>query len=104
MLLSAAIHDYEHPGTNNLFQMITYSEYALTYNDKSVLEMHHISASFVLMKSSPHLNILANLSEKDYKEVRKMVIEMVLGTDMSVHFHEMGILKGRVNSDDFDLM
>ncbi len=52
MLISAAIHDFEHPGTNNVFQIITASPFALSYNDKSVLEMHHVSAVFAIMKSN----------------------------------------------------
>ena len=50
MYLGAACHDYEHPGVNNMFLINTRSELAYTYNDKSPLENHHVSASLILMK------------------------------------------------------
>lgn len=34
LYLSAAVHDYEHPGHNNLFQINSGGLYAIRYNDK----------------------------------------------------------------------
>lgn len=45
-LVAALIHDYEHTGTTNNFHVMSGSETALLYNDRAVLENHHISASF----------------------------------------------------------
>ncbi|KAJ8867874.1 hypothetical protein PR048_031679 [Dryococelus australis] len=45
-LLAAIIHDYEHTGTTNNFHVMSGTETALLYNDRAVLENHHISASF----------------------------------------------------------
>ena len=42
------------------------SEVALIYNDRAVLENHHISAAFRLMQGEEH-NILANLSKEEYR-------------------------------------
>ena len=36
-LISAAIHDYGHPGKNNYFESKTETERAMTYNDQSVV-------------------------------------------------------------------
>jgi len=45
-LVAAIIHDYEHTGTTNNFHVMSGTETALLYNDRAVLENHHISASF----------------------------------------------------------
>jgi hypothetical protein len=42
LYIAAVIHDYEHPGFNNPYQIATQSEISLKYNDQSVLEMFHI--------------------------------------------------------------
>ena len=89
MVMAAGIHDFEHPGTNNVFQNNTLSSFSLTYNDRSVLEMHHLSSSFTILKEEEY-NILKGLNEDEFKKIRQSVIEMVLSTDMSVHFAELG--------------
>ena len=50
LLFAAIIHDYEHPGLNNSYQMNTESDLALRYNNKSILENHHASAALRLLK------------------------------------------------------
>jgi len=72
MIVGAAIHDYEHPynnfytnrGTNNPYQINAKTELALTYNDKSPLENHHVSASFMIMRDEQY-NIFGSLSKED---------------------------------------
>jgi len=98
MFISAAIHDYDHPGANNAFQITTNSIYALRYNDKAVLENHHVSASFALLQEEAY-NIFSNFSKADYKAVRERIIAMVLATDMSTHFTDISKLKGRLAAD-----
>jgi len=39
---------------------------ALLYNDKAVLENHHVSATFRLVRDDSH-NILLHLTKDDYK-------------------------------------
>ena len=43
--LAAAIHDYEHGGVNNDFLIQTRDKLAVTYNDTSPLENHHLAAA-----------------------------------------------------------
>lgn len=45
-LVAALIHDFEHTGTTNNFHVMSGSDTAMLYNDRAVLENHHISASF----------------------------------------------------------
>jgi cAMP-specific phosphodiesterase 4 len=51
------VHDLGHPGRNNAFQVATESELALLYNDKSVLEMMHISKAFQLLKEPGNIHV-----------------------------------------------
>ncbi|KAM3835923.1 dual specificity calcium/calmodulin-dependent 3',5'-cyclic nucleotide phosphodiesterase 1A-like [Diretmus argenteus] len=92
MVFAAAIHDFEHTGTTNNFHIQTRSEVATLYNDRSVLENHHVSAAYRLM-AEDDMNILANLNKDDWRELRALVIEMVMSTDMSCHFQQIKTMK-----------
>ena len=46
LLMSAIIHDYNHSGTTNNFHVQSISDLALVYNDKSVLENHHVAGFY----------------------------------------------------------
>ncbi|XP_076664159.1 dual specificity calcium/calmodulin-dependent 3',5'-cyclic nucleotide phosphodiesterase 1A isoform X8 [Andrena cerasifolii] len=91
-LVAAIIHDYEHTGTTNNFHVMSGSDTALLYNDRAVLENHHISASFRILKEDES-NILQNLSREEFREFRSLVIDMVLATDMSFHFQQLKNMK-----------
>ncbi|KAI4788620.1 hypothetical protein KUCAC02_035741 [Chaenocephalus aceratus] len=92
MVFAAAIHDFEHTGTTNNFHIHTRSEVAILYNDRSILENHHVSAAYRLM-AEDDMNILVNLNKDDWRELRALVIEMVMSTDMSCHFQQIKTMK-----------
>lgn len=98
-LLAALIHDYEHTGTTNNFHVMSGSETALLYNDRAVLENHHISAAFRVLKEDD-CNILQNLSREEYREMRTLIIDMVLATDMSFHFQQLKNMKNLLTLTD----
>ena len=80
-----------------MYLVETRHELALRYNDKSVLENHHIASAFALLHSTDHqLNIFENLLPEEYKKMREMLITLVLNTDMSNHFGDLGKFKGRL--------
>jgi len=97
-LLAAAIHDYDHPGFNNNFHVRTQAYLATLYNDRSVLENHHVASVFELMKD-PKYNILAALSWDQYRDVRDTMLEMVLATDMGLHSRISNAFKQRLIED-----
>ena len=83
-LFSAAIHDLEHPGNNNGFEIATNSELSLSYNDKSVLENYHLFKAFYLLEDT-QCNFVINFKKEDYIKFRQIVIQCVLATDMEMH-------------------
>ena len=71
MLISCAGHDVAHPGNNNLFEINSQTELALTYNDKSVLENYSLFVLFNFLGDN-NLNIFKEIDGYEVKYVRNM--------------------------------
>eukprot|EP00727_Mastigamoeba_balamuthi_P012375 m51a1_g7760 putative camp-specific 3 -cyclic phosphodiesterase 4a isoform x4 (719) ;mRNA; f:117914-120752 len=84
-LVSAAAHDCAHPGRTNAFVVESRGDLAITYNDRSVLENHHL-ATFFRLCAVPRQNIFRNMSDGTCKALRKRIIDTVLATDLAGHF------------------
>lgn len=84
-LLAAFGHDLDHTGKNNVFEINTRSKLAMKYNDQSPLEQHHIRTLFKIINSSDN-PILKGFEYTEYFEVRSLIIDCILSTDMKVHF------------------
>ncbi len=97
-MIAAQIHDVDHPGRNNAFLVTTGDELAIRYNDESVLENHHCATGFSILQRSD-CNILSNLKREEYIELRKMVINLVLGTDFAKHFSILANFKGTMGGE-----
>lgn len=97
MLFAAAIHDAEHTGTTNDFHVSTRSPLAILYNDQSVLENHHLSVTWDILKT-PDCNILSKLDTSEETYFRELVQEMVLATDMSLHFSALNDIKHTIET------
>mmetsp|Transcript_5088 Transcript_5088/g.11290 ORF Transcript_5088/g.11290 Transcript_5088/m.11290 type:complete len:1032 (-) Transcript_5088:502-3597(-) len=95
-LLAAAIHDFEHVGLSNDFLVKTDNERAIRYNDRSVNENHHVAAAYAVMRR-PECNFLDSLPRQEYKALRELVIELVVGTDMAQHKQVVDGLKDALN-------
>jgi len=98
---AACMHDFEHPGVNNDFLIKMQDPIAIRHNDQSVLENHHIAASFEIMLGDPQNNWAFKFEPADFKRLRSLMIDCVLATDMSYHFKEIGHFKTRIASEDF---
>uniref|UniRef100_A0A8C4ZP52 Phosphodiesterase n=1 Tax=Gadus morhua TaxID=8049 RepID=A0A8C4ZP52_GADMO len=96
-IFAAAIHDVDHPGVSNQFLINTNSELALMYNDESVLENHHLAVGFKLLQED-NCDIFQNVCKKQRQMLRRMVIDMVLATDMSKHMSLLANLKTMVET------
>jgi hypothetical protein len=112
-LLAASVHDVKHPGKNNIFQVNAKTGLAILYNDVSVLENRHASHAFMRMLGKEDVtsclgddewqnndvNPLCNVSPETFQKLRGMIIEAVLHTDMSKHFHHVNAMKGLIMTD-----
>jgi len=103
LLISAICHDCDHPGLNNAFLINSRHSLALQYNDVSVLENYHTYTAFSVMSQTDSA-ILSEVSPADYKKIRQIIIECILGTDMSSHFQHVarvGTLLENQNKKDW---
>jgi 3',5'-cyclic-nucleotide phosphodiesterase len=96
LVVSAAVHDLNHPGQNNAFQVATKSPLAITYNDRSVLENFHVSFAFSMLKGN--LDFLGAFGEKLQREMRKLVILLVLATDMAEHLNILSLFNMKIKN------
>eukprot|EP00899_Mesostigma_viride_P013751 jgi/Mesvir1/22377/Mv17872-RA.4 len=96
---AALVHDYKHPGVNNDFLKRTREELATIYNDQSPLENFHLAEAFQLLYSHKNCNFLKKLSYTQFMEVRHVIIEMVLASDIKRHFGVLDQFKARVSQE-----
>lgn len=88
MLIGALAHDVGHPGINNLFLVKSKHELALQHNDRSPLENMHCVVLYEIL-SKKESNIFVGLTEAEWRESRKIILTIILGTDMSHHFEQI---------------
>lgn len=88
-MVSAAVHDIDHPGKSSPFLCNSDNELAILYNDRSVLESHHAAFAFKLTLSDEKVNIFQKLEREVYRSVRASIIDMVLATEMNKHFEHL---------------
>ncbi|KAL3943352.1 MAG: hypothetical protein SGBAC_002593 [Bacillariaceae sp.] len=122
ILLAAVVHDVDHPGMNNSYQVTARTNLSLQYNDISVLENYHASKAFTMMiKSSPFgdvqpekmvrsesvnlgaesdFDILCNLNSDQFAAVKSKTIDAILHTDMKLHFQTVSKIKGVIMSEE----
>ena len=88
LLVSALCHDLDHRGYNNAFEVNAKTPLALMYNDQSVLENHHASLAYHIIRKDES-GIFKHLPSKDQVLLRKYIVKAILSTDMAVHFELM---------------
>ena len=102
VLMTAAVcHDLDHNGFTNSFHAATLTELAVRYNDTSILEMHHCATAWGIMSSSS-MNFLKGLTPAESAYFRKMLIALILSTDMSKHMDLTKQFKAATFSQDMD--
>ncbi|KAG6976977.1 hypothetical protein JG688_00000781 [Phytophthora aleatoria] len=88
----AAAHDISHPGVSNGFLIATKSNLAITYSDDSVLERMHIAELYRIL-SHDAFDVFSTMGAAERAECRKIIIGMILATDLARHFQRISVLK-----------
>uniref|UniRef100_A0A7S0VYN7 Phosphodiesterase n=1 Tax=Hemiselmis tepida TaxID=464990 RepID=A0A7S0VYN7_9CRYP len=86
LLLSVMVHDLGHDGFNNAFHKHALTDRAIAHNDQSIQENFHAQTVFATMKEYDEINILSAFNAEQQAEIRRVIIQVVLSTDMSKHF------------------
>ena len=82
LLITAIGHDVGHPGVNNAFLVTLNAPLAQLYNDRSVLESFHCAAYSQILRR--HWPVAFS-----GVEMRQLMINSILATDMGLHFDYM---------------
>jgi hypothetical protein len=85
LIIAAAIHDVNHIGVTNQFLVTTSAHLAIEYNDRSPLENMHLATAFGMMNKQS-LNFMERLAPCIQKDIRRLIIAIVLATDNDRHF------------------
>lgn len=87
VLLAALIHDLDHPGTNNDFEVKRNSELAERYENDAVLERHSINLGLSLCQKNEELDWLKCFKEgsEDRTTLEEFITECILATDPAKH-------------------
>lgn len=93
--LAAVVHDYQHRGLNNDYLVRVTDDLALTYNDISPMENHHVSSACRMMTQREY-GFLRKLPQDKKIRLRKLLIDCVLATDMKQHFSILSKFQGRL--------
>lgn len=101
LIFAGLMHDIEHTGRNNLFEINSCSKLAIRYNDNSVLENHHSARSFKILEERK-LNIFEKMHQEDYPMFRKYIIQSIMSTDIKRHFTQLPEFKQKLDSGDFN--
>lgn len=98
LLTAALVHDVDHPGNDNQWEIKTNSKLAQKYNNVSVLENNSIDVTARLL-DQPELNIFSSLGPKAEKDARKRIVSLVLATDFSRHQDFLDRLQRAITSN-----
>lgn len=61
-LIASLCHDIDHPGVTNAFEMNALTDFAVLYNDVSVLENHHAARMFQLLRAQETRRVVRTLA------------------------------------------
>jgi len=104
VMLSAVCHDVGHLGVTNDFRVKDGDEGAVTYNDRSVNEMMHVSLTYRVLHRQECDILRGAFSMKQKEAIRKIVIEAILQTDMAFHFKNLATIKAIIAEQGTDIL
>jgi len=84
LVLACLCHDLDHRGTNNSYQIKSSNSLAQLYST-STMEHHHFDQCLMILNTSGN-QILANLSQDEFKAVIRVLEDSILATDLALYF------------------
>ena len=104
LLIAALGHDVGHPGVTNAFMIKHSSPTSQLFGERSVLELFHASVFVNKILSVNWPSLLSTETSSDPKEslnLKHLIINSILATDMAEHFEYINKLKTlKLNSAD----
>ncbi|KAF2073297.1 hypothetical protein CYY_005396 [Polysphondylium violaceum] len=87
LIIASICHDLDHPALSNRFQINMKSSLAQQYNNKSVLENHHLAVCIRILLEENGQNLLRKLSDQEREQLYEKIKILILATDMENHFN-----------------
>jgi hypothetical protein len=94
LLVSALCHDVNHDQYENSVA------YSLLLHQSGFLESVHITATLQIFED-PECNLLKSLGQREEALVWQLVVELILATDMSIHFDILQEFRKLLEADEF---
>jgi len=103
-------HDVGHFKRSNMFLIATRHAFAITYNDRSVMENFHAATLVGLLDelypnsvdSTTYVTVLQNLPKDQAEKGRHLLIDLILRTDTQKHLEDLGAFRMRLSAESFD--
>ncbi|KAJ3116179.1 cAMP-specific 3',5'-cyclic phosphodiesterase 4C [Physocladia obscura] len=102
-IVAAIGHDIDHPGLSNQFLVKARDPIAIMYSDASVNEFHHSAHMFTKTLASP-FNIFSELSSDEFEEMRRVIVKLILATDMGKHFEILSKFQSKIEAPGFQAL
>lgn len=102
VVFAAACHDVGHMGLNNDFLVKSQHDIAMTYNDESVNENMHLATAYRILARQDCDFLRDSFTPKQRESMRKMVVAIVLATDMAHHFTNLNALNRMIEEKGKD--
>lgn len=84
LLIVALVHDVEHPGHDNQWEVKTHSPLAQKYNNMSVIENHSLSVTKEML-AGEKCDVFAGIKGFNREKTYKLLDQLILCTDFSWH-------------------
>lgn len=94
-IVAALVHDVDHPGNNNAWEVANKSALAVRYKDTAVLENHHAAVGLQILAAA-ECDMFGKLPAHDRNEVVETYTHAILMTDMAQHFKMVGDMEERM--------
>jgi cAMP-specific phosphodiesterase 4 len=99
MVFAGLVHDVDHTGKTNLYEINMRSKLATLHNDRSVLEHHHLAQTYYILQC-PGADIFCNFDTGLRNDIRRYMINNILATDNKYHFQFLNKFEIKLKTDD----